>query len=63
MGAGGVQAVGRSIGQGLTAFSVFACGAPLTVAAIWLCARAGLNRVIHRVTPSRGTPASPAPFQ
>ncbi len=52
MGAGGALAVGCSIGQGLTAFSVLAYGAPLTVAAIWLGAWAGLRQLIHGFAPS-----------
>ena len=52
MGAGGAVALGCSVGQGLTAFSVLAYGAPLTVACIWLGAWAGLRHLIHGFAPS-----------
>jgi len=52
MGVGGALALGCSVGQGLTAFSVLAYGAPLTVAAIWLGAWFGLRQLIHGFAPS-----------
>jgi len=52
MGAGGALALGCSVGQGLTAFSVLAYGAPLTVACIWLGAWLGLRHLIHGFAPS-----------
>jgi len=52
MGAGGAVALGCSVGQGLSAFSVLAYGAPLTVTAIWLGAWAGLRHLIHGFAPS-----------
>lgn len=52
MGVGGALALGCSVGQGLTAFSVLAYGAPITVAAIWLGAWLGLRQLIHGFAPS-----------
>jgi len=52
MGVGGAIALGCSVGQGLTAFSVLAYGAPLTVACIWLGAWLGLRHLIHGFAPS-----------
>ena len=47
MGFGGVVAVGCSVGQGLTAFSTLAYGAPVTLAAIVAGASIGLRQLIH----------------
>jgi hypothetical protein len=52
MGTGGALALGCSVGQGLTAFSVLAYGAPLTVACIWAGAWLGLRHLIHGFAPS-----------
>ncbi|MEE4118077.1 MAG: YeeE/YedE family protein [Paracoccaceae bacterium] len=52
MGVGGAVALGCSVGQGLTAFSVLAYGAPLTVACIWAGAWLGLRHLIHGFAPS-----------
>ena len=46
MGPGAVLAVGCSIGQGLSAFSLLAFSAPVTFAAIFAGAAIGLNRLI-----------------
>lgn len=46
MGFGGVIAVGCSIGQGMSAFSVLALGAPITLAAIFAGAALGLRQLI-----------------
>jgi hypothetical protein len=47
MGTGGVTALGCSVGQGLTAFSLLAYGAPVTLAAITLGAALGLRHLIR----------------
>lgn len=47
MGAGAVTASGCSVGQGISAFSTLAYGAPLTLAAIWLGAAIGLRHLIQ----------------
>lgn len=47
MGAGAVTASGCSVGQGMSAFSTLAYGAPLTLAAIWLGAAIGLRHLIQ----------------
>jgi len=47
MGAGAVVALGCSIGQGLSAFSLLAFSAPLTFAAIFIGARLGLKHLIE----------------
>lgn len=46
MGFGGVIAVGCSIGQGMSAFSVLALSAPVTLAAIFAGAALGLRQLI-----------------
>lgn len=46
MGGGAVIAVGCSIGQGLTAFSLLAYSAPVTLIAIFLGAAVGLHQLI-----------------
>ena len=46
MGAGAILAVGCSVGQGLSAFSVLAFSAPLTFAAIFVGAAIGLRQMI-----------------
>ncbi|HKL65677.1 MAG TPA: YeeE/YedE family protein [Roseovarius sp.] len=46
MGFGGVIAVGCSVGQGMSAFSVMALGAPVTLAAIFAGAALGLRQLI-----------------
>ncbi len=52
MGAGGVVAMGCSIGQGLTAFSVLAWSAPATLAAIVAGAAFGLRQLIAGFSPA-----------
>lgn len=47
MGVGAVVALGCSIGQGLSAFSLLAFSAPLTFAAIFVGARFGLTHLIE----------------
>ncbi|MGF1551973.1 MAG: YeeE/YedE family protein [Paracoccaceae bacterium] len=47
MGVGGVVALGCSVGQGLSALSVLALGAPLTVVSILLGARLGLYVLVE----------------
>ncbi|SFD05306.1 YeeE/YedE family protein [Tropicimonas isoalkanivorans] len=47
MGVGGAVAVGCSVGQGLSAFSLLAFSAPLTLAAIITGAWFGLRQLIH----------------
>lgn len=46
MGFGGVIAIGCSVGQGLSAFSVLALSAPVTLAAIFAGAALGLRQLI-----------------
>lgn len=46
MGVGAVVAVGCSVGQGLSAFSVLAYGAPVTLACIMIGAALGLRQLI-----------------
>lgn len=53
MGVGGVVAFGCTIGQGLSAFSVLAAGAPVTLAAIAAGAALGLKQLIGGFTVSR----------
>lgn len=48
MGIGGVLALGCSVGQGLTAFSVLAPSAPLVLASIFAGGAVGLRYLIHR---------------
>ncbi|PRY26337.1 hypothetical protein CLV78_101432 [Aliiruegeria haliotis] len=52
MGFGGAIAVGCSVGQGLSAFSLLAFSAPLTLAAIMIGAWLGLRQLIHGFAPS-----------
>jgi uncharacterized protein len=47
MGTGGVFAVGCTIGQGVSAFSVMALSTPLTIAAIVFGARMGLGYLVE----------------
>ncbi|MDE0983861.1 MAG: YeeE/YedE family protein [Yoonia sp.] len=51
MGAGAVIALGCSIGQGLSAMSVLAYGAPITLAAIFAGAYVGLKQLIEGFIP------------
>jgi hypothetical protein len=51
MGAGAVVAVGCSVGQGLSAFSVLSFGAPLTLLCIVLGAAIGLRQLIWGFSP------------
>lgn len=50
MGFGGVIAVGCSVGQGMSAFSVLALSAPVTLAAIFAGASLGLRQLITGFT-------------
>ena len=52
MGLGAVSAAGCSIGQGVSAFSVLAWTAPLTLAAIWVGAAIGLRQLITGFAPA-----------
>ncbi len=52
MGAGAVLALGCSIGQGLSAFSVLAVSAPVTFAAIFAGAALGLRQLIMGFQPA-----------
>tara|TARA_R110002094_G_scaffold89971_19_gene92696 strand:+ start:5793 stop:6848 length:1056 start_codon:yes stop_codon:yes gene_type:complete len=52
MGAGAVIAVGCSVGQGLSAFSVLAFSAPLTLVCIMIGAALGLRQLIWGFSPS-----------
>jgi uncharacterized membrane protein YedE/YeeE len=52
MGVGAVVALGCSIGQGLSAFSLLAFSAPLTFAAIFIGARLGLRHLIEGFVPA-----------
>lgn len=52
MGAGAVLALGCSIGQGLSAFSVLAFSAPVTFAAIFAGAAFGLRQLIEGFQPA-----------
>ncbi|MCC1491742.1 YeeE/YedE family protein [Cognatishimia sp. F0-27] len=52
MGGGAVIAIGCSIGQGLTAFSVLAFSAPLTFLAIFAGAALGLRQLIEGFLPA-----------
>ena len=47
MGAGAVIAVGCSVGQGLTAFSILSFSAPITLIAIYFGTRFGLKQLIE----------------
>ncbi|WP_068113088.1 YeeE/YedE family protein [Tropicimonas marinistellae] len=51
MGIGGAVAIGCSVGQGLSAFSMLAFSAPLTLAAIMIGAWLGLRQLIHGFAP------------
>ena len=52
MGVGAVVALGCSIGQGLSAFSLLAFSAPLTFVAIFVGARFGLTHLIEGFVPA-----------
>lgn len=52
MGAGAIIAVGCTVGQGLSAFSVLAFSAPLTMAAIFAGAAIGLKQLITGFLPA-----------
>ena len=52
MGAGAVVAVGCTVGQGLSAFSVLAYSAPVTAAAIFAGAAVGLRQLITGFLPA-----------
>ncbi len=52
MGVGAVLAAGCSIGQGLSAFSVLATSAPITLAAIFVGAYIGLRQLIEGFQPA-----------
>ena len=52
MGAGAILAVGCSIGQGVSAFSVLAYSAPVTFVAIFLGAAFGLRQLISGFAPA-----------
>lgn len=52
MGVGAVVAFGCTVGQGLSAFSVLALSAPVTVAAIFLGAAIGLRQLITGFMPA-----------
>jgi uncharacterized membrane protein YedE/YeeE len=52
MGIGAVVAIGCSVGQGLSAFSVLAFSAPLTLACILIGAAIGLRQLIVGFSPS-----------
>ncbi|NCX58271.1 MAG: YeeE/YedE family protein [Rhodobacteraceae bacterium] len=52
MGAGAVIALGCSVGQGLTAFSVLSFSAPVTIIAIYIGARLGLKQLIEGFQPA-----------
>ncbi|MBY6154181.1 YeeE/YedE family protein [Vannielia litorea] len=54
MGPGAVLAVGCSVGQGISAFSVLAWSAPLTFAAIYAGAALGLRQLISGFHTARG---------
>ena len=52
MGVGAVLALGCTVGQGLSAFSVLAFSAPVTMAAIFLGAAIGLRQLITGFLPA-----------
>lgn len=52
MGIGAVLAMGCSVGQGITAFSVLAYSAPVTFIAIYIGARIGLRQLIEGFSPA-----------
>ena len=52
MGGGAVIALGCTIGQGVSALSVLAYGAPLSFAAIFAGAALGLRQLIHGFAPA-----------
>ncbi len=52
MGWGAVTAAGCSIGQGISAFSLLALSAPVTLAAIWVGAALGLRQLISGFAPA-----------
>ena len=53
MGTGAVIALGCSVGQGLSAFSVLAYSAPVTLGAIFAGAALGLRHLIYGLNPGR----------
>lgn len=53
MGPGAVIAAGCSIGQGVTAFSLLAFSAPVTLAAVFAGAALGLRQLISGLTPAQ----------
>lgn len=53
MGVGAALSLGCSIGQGLSAFSLFAYSAPVTLIAIFIGARIGLKQLIEGLFPAR----------
>ena len=52
MGVGAVLALGCSVGQGITAFSVLSYSAPVTFVAIYVGARIGLRQLIEGFAPA-----------
>jgi uncharacterized membrane protein YedE/YeeE len=52
MGVGAVLAMGCTIGQGVSAFAVFAWSAPLVLAAIFVGAAFGLRQLISGFAPA-----------
>ena len=52
MGAGAVIAMGCTVGQGLSAFSVLAISAPVTCLAIFAGAAIGLRQLIEGFSPA-----------
>ena len=52
MGVGAVTALGCSVGQGLSAFSVLAFSAPVALAALFLGAAIGLRQLITGLLPA-----------
>ncbi len=52
MGAGAILAVGCSVGQGISAFSVLAYSAPITFVAIFIGAAFGLRQLISGFSPA-----------
>ena len=52
MGFGAVLAAGCSVGQGLSALSLFSATAPLVAISIWVGAGLGLRHLIHGFEPA-----------
>ena len=52
MGAGAVLAVGCSVGQGLSAFSLLAYSAPVALLSIFAGAALGLRHLIEGIVPA-----------